>query len=135
MVGVLVRFGGLPMKLIWFETRSAIVATGLLFGAAGIARADAVSNPAPDLAVIDSDGSCASDFSSCEDAIRKLASPPSSHLHKQFAHHQVAKHRPDVVAARRQPESDQVAFGQLSCTGSSAWSLLCPGAQVIGISY
>jgi hypothetical protein len=123
------------MKSIWFETRSVIVATGLLFGAAGIARADAGSAPAPDLAVTNADDSCDSDLSSCEDAARKFASPPTSHLHKQFAHHRFARRRPVIVAARRQPEPDQVALGQLICTGSSAWSLLCPGAQIIGISY
>lgn len=123
------------MNPIWCEMRSMVVAAGLLFGAGGIARADAVSNPAPDLAITNSDGSCGSDLSSCEDAIRNLASQPSWPLHKQFAHHQVAKRRPVVVVAHRQPEPDQVAFGQLNCTGSNAWSLLCPGAQIIGISY
>jgi hypothetical protein len=123
------------MKPIWFETRSVVVAAGLLFGAVGIARADAASNPAPNFAAANSDDSCGSDLSSCEDAIPNFASPPSSHLHKQFAHHRDAKHRPVVVAARRLPEPDQVALGQLTCTGSSAWSLLCPGAQIIGISY
>jgi hypothetical protein len=123
------------MNSIGFETRSMVVAAGLLFGAAGIARADAVSNPAPDLAITNSDGSCGSDLSSCEDAIRNFASQPSWHLHKQFAHHQVAKRRSVIVLAHRTPEPDQVAFGPLTCTGSSAWSLLCPGAQIIGISY
>lgn len=123
------------MKSIWFETRSMIVATGLLLGAAGIARADAVSAPAPDLAVTNADDSCDGDLSSCEDATRKFASPPSVHLHKQFAHHRFAKRRPVVVAARQQSRPDQVALEQLTCIGANAWSLLCPGAQIIGISY
>jgi hypothetical protein len=124
------------MRLIWFETRSAIVATGLLFGAAAIARADGVPIPASDLVVVNSHDSCANDFSSsCDDTAGKPASLPSSHLHKQFAYHRFAKHHPTVVAARQPLGSEQVAFQQLSCTGASAWSLLCPGTQVIGISY
>jgi hypothetical protein len=122
------------MKSIWFETRSVIVATGLLFGAAGIARADAVSVPAPE-AVTNAGDSCDSELSSCEGATRKFGSPPSSHLHKQFGHHRFAKPWPVVAAARQQPRPDQIALEQLTCTGASAWSLLCPGAQVIGISY
>ena len=125
------RFWGSAMKSIWLEMRSVVVATGLLLGAAGIARADAVSIPAPDLDVANSDASCG-DLSSCEDAIPNFA---SSHFHKQLAHHRLAKRRPIIVAGRRQPAPDQVALGQLTCTGSSAWSLLCPGAQIIGISY
>ena len=39
------------MNPIWCEMRSMVVAAGLLFGAGGIARADAVSNPAPDLPI------------------------------------------------------------------------------------
>lgn len=120
------------MKSAFFETRSAVVAIGLLFGAAGIARADAVSVIAPDLAVSSSDGSCGGDLSPCDGVIRNLASPPAPHVHKQ---HQFAKRRQFVVAARRQPEPDQIALDQLICTGSNAWSLLCPGAQIIGISY
>jgi hypothetical protein len=123
------------MKSIWFQTRIVLVAGGLLFSGAGIARADALSIPGSDLA--GSDDACGSDSSSCDGAIGNFAPPPSpsSHVPKQFAHHQVAKRRPFVVAARRQPEPDQVALGQLICTGSNAWSLLCPGAQIIGISY
>jgi hypothetical protein len=121
------------MKSIWFEMRIVFVGVGLLFGAA--AQAHAVSSPASDLAVADSDDSCGSDLASCENSIRNFAAPRSSYLHQQFAHHRVPKRRPVVVVARRLPELDQVAFGQLSCTGSSAWSLLCSGAQIIGISY
>jgi hypothetical protein len=120
------------MKSIWFEMRSVIVATGLLFGAAGIARADAVSIQGANEALANSGKSCGSDLSSCEDAIPDFASPPSLHL--PVAHHRVAKHRPVAVAARQQPGLE-VAFQQLTCTGSKAWSLLCPGAQIIGISY
>jgi hypothetical protein len=120
------------MKSIWFETRSVIVATGLLFGAAGIVRADAVSIQGPDAALANSDKSCGSDLSSCQDAIPDFSSPPSLHL--PVAHHRVAKHRPVVVAAHQRP-GPEVAFQQLTCAGSNAWSLLCPGAQIIGISY
>ena len=123
------------MKSACFGTRSAVVAIGLLFGAAGIARADAVSAVGPDLAVSSPDGSCGADLSPCDGAIRNLASPPALHVHKELGHHQFAKRRQFVVAARRQPESDQVALDPLICTGSIAWSLLCPGAQIIGISY
>jgi hypothetical protein len=123
------------MSSIWLGTRSAIVAGCLLFGAEGIARADAAPSPAVDLAVANSDDSCGGDLSSCENAVRNLTPPLSSHLQKKPVHHRVANRGPGVIAARQRPGPDQVAFQPLICTGASAWSLLCPGAQVIGISY
>ena len=104
VVGVVIQFKGVAMKSACFGTRSAVVAIGLLFGAAGIARADAVSAVAPDLAVSSPDGSCGADLSPCDGAIRNLASPPALHVHKELGHHQFAKRRQFVVAARRQPE-------------------------------
>jgi hypothetical protein len=111
-----------------------MVASGLLFGAAGIARADPVSIPTPDWAVANPDDSCGNDLSSCDSTARKSAPLPPAHVHKEFSYHRFAKRRPPVVAAR-QHGAEEIALQQLPCTGVSAWSLLCPGTQIIGISY
>jgi hypothetical protein len=66
------------------------------------------------------------------------------HPHKLSARRAPAHPRASVAAGREATPvllaSNMLTVGTLSeprlaCTGANAWSLLCPGAQIIGISY
>jgi hypothetical protein len=127
------------MTTIRFAMRSAIVATSLMLGATGIARAESAPMADPDFAVANSGEPCVGDFLACGDEADRVALAHTLQAHKQIVHHRYAKRRSPSVAAHQGVGLEQVAFQQLvngpACTGANAWSLLCPGAQLIGISY
>ena len=120
------------------------VAIWFMFGAAEIARADPVETPETSSAVVSSDHECDADLSRCR---RNAGVPASPRVRKLFAHHAPTQSHGPGVAAHYEPGPTIVTEvfpslsgvpetgGGLVCTGIFAWSLLCPGSQLIGISY
>jgi hypothetical protein len=120
------------------------VAIWFVFAAAEVARADPVETPETSSAAVISDHGCDADLSRCRG---NKEAPASPHVRKLFAHHAPTQSHVPVVAAHHEPGPIIVTEvfpslsrvpetgGGLVCTGIFAWSLLCPGSQLIGISY
>jgi hypothetical protein len=121
------------MAIIRFEGLCAIAALALALDS-GIARADPIQITNPEATVVSSDNvACYGDSGPCPAPARPQASPaPIRHGH---AHHAPARLRPTAVAANQAPLVFVQQVVAANCNGASAWSLLCPGAQVIGVSY
>jgi hypothetical protein len=113
-----------------------------VFAATEIARANPAETPETSSAVVSSDHGC--DVDRCRG---NAEAPASSHVRKLFAHHGPTQRHVPGVSAHHEPAPIIVTevFPSLSgvretsaglvCTGIFAWSLLCPGSQLIGISY
>jgi hypothetical protein len=114
---------------------STIAALGLALNS-GISRADPVQTTDPEMTVVSSDGmiSCDGDTGLCTVPARpQPPSPPIHHHYRSFAHHLPVRAHPAAVEV---PHPILVAAsGAPNCTGANAWSLLCPGSQLIGVSY
>jgi hypothetical protein len=108
----------------------------LLFGAIAFAHADTLPIPDPDLAAANSVDLCADSLGPCDGLSNFAPVVPSAHPHNHLTHHRLAKRRPPAIAARQEVVAENsFQTGGLTCAGANAWSLLCPGAQLIGISY
>jgi hypothetical protein len=126
----------LVMTSIRLGAFSAIAALGLLLPCGGIARADPFQANDLRLAVAASGHPCAGEAQSGVGC--SLNSPGATHRHKVITYNALVKPRratpneprPLVIAVNPSP-----ATPGASCTGANAWSLLCPGSQLIGISY
>jgi hypothetical protein len=119
----------------------AIAAIALSLGANGIALADPVD-------VVDSNPAVASSDSQCNGESPLCAGPSqATHDQAQPRHTVSALHKARLHSVRKQgpaaPLPVVVANNwgfapwqlALSCKGENAWSLLCPGSQVLGIYY
>jgi hypothetical protein len=128
-----IRLGGL----------TSVVAIWLVFAAVEMARANSVETLENGAAASSVHG-CDADPSPCRS---KAHTPASTHLRSLFAHHGQTKTHVRDVAAHRETDpllvtevypslsSSPPAGSSPVCTGIFAWSLLCPGSQLIGISY
>ena len=124
----------LMSKTTW-NAFCAIAALGLALNS-GISRADPVQTTDPEMKVVSSDGkiSCDGDTGLC--TLPARPQPPSPPIHQRYrnvAHHSPVRTHPAAVEV---PHPILVAAsGTPNCTGANAWSLVCPGAGVIGVSY
>ncbi len=137
------------MATIRFEGLCALAALGLALNG-GIARADPLQMTDPEMTVVSSDGGvpCDGGTGLCGIPARPPApAMPIRHRHRSFAHHASRAHS-TATAGTEAPNPILVAVsagagsllrtiegGAPNCTGSNSWSLLCPGSQLIGISY
>jgi hypothetical protein len=111
----------------------ATAAIALSLGAYGIAFADPVGVSDSSVAV------AGSDSQTLRDQTQPRHRPLAFHRARP---HNVSKQRPAADEAHNAPLPILVAYNlgslvqsALNCKGENAWSLLCPGAGVIGVSY
>jgi hypothetical protein len=121
------------MAIIRFEGLCAIAALALALDS-GIARADPIQITNPETTVVSSDNiACDGDSGLCPAPARSQAS--STPVRHRRAHQAPARPRPAPVAANQAPLVFVQQVVAANCNGAYAWSLLCPGTQVIGVSY
>ena len=132
------------MSNMQWKALFATAAIGLSLGAGGIALADPVGANESDAAVAASgDNQCNGDLFACATLSHSQSSaeqtPPR---HKVSAPYKASKPRRPAVAAHNEAFPVIVAYtlgtaaqSALNCKGENAWSLLCPGSALIGITY
>jgi hypothetical protein len=99
----------------------------------GIARADPVQMADPEPTVVSSYNiPCDRDSGLCATA-PQASSTPIRHRHRSLVHHASAK--PRAAGTNQAPLIFVQQVVATNCNGPYAWSLLCPGTQMIGISY
>jgi len=121
----------------------AIATAGLLLGAHGVAVADPVEANDVTTVALASSGHC-NETMPCAVSSRSHPARDETRLHRRAAALHTAKlhaKRPASTVAHNEPRPLLVAYNwgsaepSTSCKGENAWSLLCPGAGVIGVSY
>jgi hypothetical protein len=125
-----------------------IAVIALSLGANGIALADPAAAGDSNAAIATSDSQCNDVSLPCAGASRSLSAHDQTQPHhRAFAFHRarlhsVSQQRAAAAEARNGPSPVVVAYNwgsaaqsPLSCRGENSWSLLCPGAGVIGVSY
>jgi len=132
-----------------FARIRAFVAVGTLLIAAGIARAESGGVEGP-LAVVASSAED-SDFG-WQPAVERrhhFVKRHVPHVRKVLAHHTIRRphlatattrhERPSLVVADNMNRSASPLVRLVSadplCSGGISWNMMCPGAQVIGVTY
>jgi hypothetical protein len=120
--------------------RNALCATAaiaLTIGANGMAFADPVGADDSNAAVASSDSQCNSESLLCAGPSHsQILHDETQPRHKVSALHRARLH--SVSQQQRTAAPVLVAYNWGSapiCKGENAWSLLCPGAGVIGVNY
>jgi hypothetical protein len=136
------------MSRPYFARISAFVAVGTLLIAGGFARAESVGEYKPLAVVASSADDCDYGWHPIADG-RYRSVARRVHGLKLLAHQKIGKPHPMSAAFRREQPSLVIAdnmgypvpasvrhLGAVPyCTGGITWNLLCPGAQVIGVTY
>jgi len=130
------------MAHVLFERLGVVVALGMIFAAGGGVVANASLAESVNASKAQAyDGDCARPVKHAHSALLERA-----RHHRKF----VARHKPVgspqavaerrvatavVVASNAAPSFAPVSVAHFSCSGANAWSMMCPGSQLIGISY
>jgi hypothetical protein len=125
-----------------FARFRAFVAVGTLLIAVGVARAESSADDLLQVAVASSTWDSDYGWHSHVDRRHHVVMRRLPNGRKVVAHGRTIRPRPAVATTRHERRSLVVADNVfpvspivLGCAGGITWSLMCPGAQVIGVTY
>jgi hypothetical protein len=126
----------------------AFIAVGALLIAGGIARAEPSADDTLEAVVASSTWDCDYGWHSRVDRRRHVVIRRLPNGRKVLAHGRMSKSHPVIATTRHERRSLVVADnglpvppivhrldGGASCADGPTWNLMCPGAQVIGVTY